>query len=90
MAAVLSEAVPAVLFVVWLRPVVGWPRMSSRLVIGGLGAASFCAAFALLPALPVSVVIPASVLIYAATLVLFKQTRTSEVRALVGIVRRSR
>ena len=89
-AAVLSEAVPAILFVVWLRPVVGWPRMSSRLVIGGLGAASFCAAFVLLPALPMSVVIPASVLIYAATLVLFKETRTSEVRALVGIVRRSR
>ena len=89
-AAVLSEAVPAILFVVWLRPVVGWPRMSSRLVIGGLGATSFCVAFALLPALPMSVVIPASVLIYAATLVLFKETRTSEVRAVVGILRRSR
>ena len=88
-AAVISEAVPAVLFVVWLRPVVGWPRISSRLVIGALGATSFCAAFALLPALPMSVVIPASVLIYAATLALFKETRTSEVRALVGIVRRS-
>ncbi len=89
-AAAISEAVPAALFVFWLRPVVGWPRMSSRLVIGGLGATSFCVAFALLPTLPMSVVIPASMLIYAAILVLFKETRTSEVRAVVGIVRRSR
>ena len=36
------------------------------------------------------VVIPASALMYAATLVLFKETRSSEVRTLVGVVRRSR
>lgn len=89
-AAVLSEAVPAVLFVVWLRPVVGWPQMSTRLLIGGLGSASFCAAFILLPGLPMSVVIPTSAIIYAATLMLFKETRRSEVRALMGVVRRSR
>ena len=74
-------------FAVSLRPVVGWPRIGSRLAIAGVGATSFCVAFTLLPSLPLAVVIPGSATVYLAVLVLFSDTRATEVRMLIAIVK---
>ena len=41
-ATLISEALLVVLFAVRLRAVLGWPRLSSRLVVSSIGVASFC------------------------------------------------
>lgn len=86
-AALASEAVLVVLFAVRLRKVLGWPRISSRLAISGVGVTSFFVLFTFLPPLSLFLVIPASALLYSATLVLFKETRTNEVRTLISLVK---
>lgn len=90
LAALSSELVLMALFAARLRPVVGWPRIGSRLAIAGLGAASFCLVFTLLPALPLAVVVPGSALLYSAVLLLFRDIRNGEVRTLVSIVKGGR
>jgi len=87
-ATLISEALLVSLFALQLRAVVGWPKMSSRLVIGSIGAASFCLPFLLLPSVPLLVLIPTCVLLYSGTLVVFKETRRSEVHALVSLLKR--
>ena len=88
LAALSSELVLMALFAARLRPVVGWPRIGSRLAIAGVGATSFCVAFSLLPTLPLAVVIPGSAMVYLVVLILFRDTRTSEVRMLLTIAER--
>lgn len=83
----ISETLLVILFAVRLRPVLGWPSISSRLVIGGVGVASFCLPFTLFPSLPLGVVIPSSVLLYSVTLALFKEIRKNELRTLLSILK---
>ncbi|NIN01336.1 MAG: oligosaccharide flippase family protein [candidate division Zixibacteria bacterium] len=82
-AVLISEACLVSLFALRLRPVLGWPNIGSRLVIGSIGAASFCLPFTLFHSFPLGVVIPASVLLYSLTLVMFKETRRNEIRGLL-------
>ena len=86
-AALASETLLVLLFAMRLRPVVGWPRIGSRLAISGIGAISFCVLFTLLPPLSMILVIPASALMYLGTLVLFTETRRNEIRILVGLLK---
>jgi O-antigen/teichoic acid export membrane protein len=86
-ATLISETLMVILFAVRVRPVLGWPNISSRLVIGGVGVASFCLPFTLLPSLPLGVVIPASVLLYLVTLALFREIRKNELRTLLSILK---
>lgn len=86
-ATLFSETLLVILFAVRLRPVIGWPSISSRLVIGGVGVASFCIPFTIFPSLPLGVVIPASVLLYSVTLALFKDIRKNELRTLLGVLK---
>jgi O-antigen/teichoic acid export membrane protein len=86
--ALASEAALATLFMIYLRPVVGWLKFNSRVAISIIGVAVFSLPFTLLSRLPVFVVIPASTLLYAVTLVVFKETRTTEVRIIRDIFKR--
>jgi hypothetical protein len=76
------------LFTLELMGVVGWSKIGSRLAIGAVGVASFCVPFALFPSLSLGVVLPASVLLYLGTLVLFKETRKNEVQAALNLLKR--
>lgn len=86
-ASLLSQGLLMVLFAMRLKVHVGLPRVSSRMLMGGLGATVFCVPFALLPALSLLVVMPASVFLYSTTLLLFKDIRRNEVRMLVSLLR---
>jgi hypothetical protein len=70
-----------------LRRVLGGPKIGSRLAMSAVATASFCLPFALLPALPMGVVIPASVLLYTGTLVLFPDIRRNEIPTLLHLVK---
>jgi O-antigen/teichoic acid export membrane protein len=84
---VFSEALLVLFFAVKLRPVLGWPRVRSRLAIGGLGVASFWVPFALLPHVSIALVVPVSLVVYIAVLVAFRQTRNNEVRRMLEVLR---
>ena len=87
-ATLISEMLLLILFVVQLRPVLRWPVLGSRWAISGLGVASFFLTFAFLPSLSLFAVIPAATLLYSATLISFKETRTNEVQMLVSLLKR--
>jgi O-antigen/teichoic acid export membrane protein len=88
-ATLISETLLVTLFALQLKGILGWPRIGFRLVIGGMGTASFCLAFTLFPSFSLAVVIPTSLFLYAATLVLFKETRANEVCMFVGMLKRA-
>lgn len=83
LAAVASEALLVGLLVFHLRPSLGWPPVGSRVAASALASAGFCAPFAWLAPLPLAVVVPASLLIYAAGLAAFPDLRRAELRAVL-------
>jgi O-antigen/teichoic acid export membrane protein len=86
--ALTSEILLATLFAVRLKKVIGWPRIGSRLIMGGIAVASFCLPFIFLRSLHIGVVIPMSALLYFLTLALFKKIRRNEVRLLLSLLKR--
>jgi len=86
--AVISETLLTALFMLRLRDVIGWPKVSSRLGISLLGVTSFCLPFAILPSISLSVVIPASMFIYCLTLFVFKEIRRNELHTLANLLKR--
>ena len=86
-AAVTSEALLLILLERQLRRVLGRPRVGRRLAMSAVATASFCVPFALIPSVPMGIVIPASVLLYSGTLLLFKEIRRSEIPALLNLVK---
>ena len=83
-----SETLLVVLLAVQLTPLLGRPRISSKLAISAAGVASFIVPFGFLAELSMAVVVPASALLYTATLIAFKETRTNEIRMILTIIRR--
>ena len=84
---VTSEALLLILLERRLRKVLGSPKAGSRLAMSAVATASFCLPFAFLPSLPMGIVIPACMLLYSGTLVLFKDIRRSEVPTLMNLVK---
>jgi O-antigen/teichoic acid export membrane protein len=78
-ATLVAEIVLVIQFAIYLRPVLGWPRIGSRLVMSGVAAASFFLLFTLLVSAPLVVVIPISTLVYLAVLFAFGDIRKKEV-----------
>ena len=74
------------LFVLALRPAVGWPKVGARLGIGLVGAAGFFVPFAVFWKAPLLVAVPCSVAIYALVLALFRETRHGELSTLLRIL----
>jgi O-antigen/teichoic acid export membrane protein len=87
-AALLSQLLQVALYALKLRGVVGWPKIGSRLAIGAVGVASFCVPFTLLPSLSLGVVVPASILLYLITLVMFKEIRRNEIHGALSLLKR--
>jgi O-antigen/teichoic acid export membrane protein len=87
-AVLISQVLQVALFTLELKGVVGWPKIGSRLAIGAVGVASFCMPIALLPSPSLGVVVPVSILLYLATLVLFKETRENEIQAALSLLKR--
>lgn len=73
-----SEGVFCVLLGVRLYPSMGFPQVGARVSIGIIATAMFVVPFVLLPPTPLPFVVLASALIYAGTLLLFKEIRTNE------------
>jgi len=88
-ATLISETLMCLLFGMRLRSVLGWPRVGSRLAISSVAVASFFFPFVLFPSFSIVIVVPASVLLYSLTLVLFKEIRTNEGRLLMSLVTNS-
>ena len=86
-ARVASETLLVVLLTVRVRAVLGWPRITSRLVMSGMATATFCLPFAFFPSLSLGVAIPASVLLYAGILLLFQEIRSNELQALLSLLK---
>ena len=87
-AALISEIFIVFLFSLQIKAVFGWPQVGSRLIISAIATASFCLPLAFFSSLPLYVVIPASVLLYLGTLLLFKSIRANEVRTLIDLFKR--
>jgi O-antigen/teichoic acid export membrane protein len=86
-AALTSEALLLILLERQLRKILGRPQVGSRLAMSTAATASFCIPFAFVPSLPMAVVIPACVLLYSGTLLLFKEIRRSEVPTLMNLIK---
>ena len=85
---VFSEGLLVALFVIRLRPVLGWPRITSRLLIGAIGAAALWIPFTLLPTLSLFFVIPLCGLLYLCILLMFPDIRQHELRLVVSLLKR--
>jgi O-antigen/teichoic acid export membrane protein len=87
-AAVLSESLLVILLFLRMRPFMRWSWIRSRVALSAIATLAFCFPLALLPSLPLGVVIPAAVLIYGGTLALFKDFRRNEVSTLLSLLKR--
>lgn len=85
--ALISETLLIILFAIQLKPVLGLPRIGSRLAISGLGTASFCFTFSYFPSDSLMVVILLSILLYLGTLVFFKDIRRNEIRMVLSLLK---
>jgi O-antigen/teichoic acid export membrane protein len=81
-----SETLLVILYAMQIRTFIGRPRVGSRLVMSTVGTAIFCATFSLLPAMTITIVIPASIAIYAITLLCFKGIRENEIPMLMDLL----
>lgn len=86
-ARLISDTLLTILLGVRIRAFLGWPLIGSRLAMAAMATASFCLPFAFFSSVPLEVVIPASVLLYSGTLLLFKEIRRNEVVTLLSLVR---
>jgi O-antigen/teichoic acid export membrane protein len=82
-----SEAVLVVAFVVQLRSLFGWPRIGLRLAMSLAGTGAFCLGTALLPSPSLFLVLPFSIAVYLATLMLFRDFRQHELATVVALLR---
>jgi len=80
------ETLLVVLFARQLVPVVGWPRITSRVIMSAAATATFVAVFAFFSAAPLLVVVVGSVVLYSAVLLVFPQIRREELRLAVQLV----
>jgi len=87
-AAILTQVVILSMMLWALWDVIGLMRIGVRAGIAGLGSAAFALAFIVLPAQPVYVVIPASILIYLGLISCFRDVRENELRALYRFITR--
>ena len=87
-ATLISEAVLVALFILRLKAIFGWPRIGAKLVISGTATAVFFLTFAFLPSYrSLVIVVPTSLLLYLATLLLFKEIRQNEVRSILDFLK---
>jgi len=84
---IVAETVLTVSEILRLRPLLGWPRVGSRLLIGGVGTLAFCLLYWALAPLPWWVAIPGSAVVYVAALLLFPSIRRDEGSMLWEILR---
>jgi O-antigen/teichoic acid export membrane protein len=80
------ETLVVILYAMQIRTFIGWPWVGSRLVISTVGTAIFYATFSLLPAMTITIVVPASIAIYAITLLCFKGVRENEIPMLMDLL----
>ena len=85
--ALISETLLIILFAIRLKPVLGLPRIGSRLLISAVGTASFCFIFSYFPSDSLMVVILLSILLYLGTLVFFKDIRRNEIRMVLSLLK---
>lgn len=85
--AVSSELLLAILSLARLKPVLGLPQIGFRLLIGSLGAASFCIPFTLFPLNSLTVLTATSVVFYVTVLCLSKEIRSNELALLLNLVK---
>ena len=86
-ATLFSEALLVFLFATQLRPIVGWPKIRSRLIISTIATSSFCIPSILFGPFSFIVLIPFSIILYAITLLAFKDIRQNEFQALMALIR---
>lgn len=82
---VLSEALLLFLIARKLRDLFGWPRIGSRVIIGGSGVAAFLIPLGGFTSLPMPIVVLIAVLIYVTVIMLFKEVRINEGKVLVSL-----
>jgi O-antigen/teichoic acid export membrane protein len=85
LATLFSEGLLTLLLLLRLKEVLGPPGLTSRLLIGSAAAAAFCVPFFIFDAVPIYIVIPASMLLYLGVVASFKEIRNYEGRFLKKI-----
>jgi O-antigen/teichoic acid export membrane protein len=87
-ATVTAELVLVVLMAAHLAPLLGWPRIGSRLAMGGTACAAFWVPLTFLMPLPLAAAVPTAMALYLIALLSFKEIRRNEARALMqGLAR---
>jgi O-antigen/teichoic acid export membrane protein len=86
-ATIVAESVLTISSIVRLKPLLGWPRVGSRLLIAGASTAAFCALYWALSPISLIVAIPGWAAVYAAALLSFPSIRHDEGSLLREILR---
>ncbi len=81
-----SETLLVILYAMQIRTFIGWPWVGSKLVMSTVRNGYLLATFSLLPAMTITIVIPASIAIYAITLLCFKGIRENEIPMLMDLL----
>ena len=84
----ISEGVFCVVLAVVLYPSMGVPQVGTRIAIGVMATIMFVVPFLLLPSTPLPLVVLASALIYAGTLIVFKEIRAQELQMVMSFFRK--
>lgn len=87
LATIVSESVGVVYFFLHLRPILGWPQLSSRLALALVGSAAFLLPGVFLPGLSLWIIVPAAALVYAGVLLSFRSVREEEIKMLSRSIR---
>ena len=86
-ATLLSESLLVFLFALRTKDTLGWPKIGSRLAIGSLATLSFVGPLFFYEVRALIVTIPVAVIVYAAVLIFFKETRNNEVQIIVRLLK---
>jgi O-antigen/teichoic acid export membrane protein len=77
-ATVAAELTLVVLMAQRLGPLLGWPAIGSRIVLGGMACAAFWVPLTFFVTLPLIATVPVAVVLYLAILLSFRQIRQNE------------
>jgi O-antigen/teichoic acid export membrane protein len=86
LATLLTSIFILVIFTIKLKKVVGLPEIKYKILVSVLGVAAFYLPFSFLPSLSMFIIIPASIIIYVGTILLFRDIRNNELRMFLSLI----
>ena len=86
-AVVISSLLLVTLYILKLKPIVGFPDIKSKILISSLGVLIFYSVFSI-EHFSIFIIIPGAVILYLGTIMLFKNIRKNELRMILDLTRK--